>query len=196
MRTRTPQVSTRDRIVHAAMHLFWEKGFAATSVSDILTRSKSRSGSFYHFFQSKDALLHAVLDLYAASFEAVIAGPAFAVTDDPIERILTILAGYRQRLLQTDCTYGCPIGRLALEIDPSNGKAFQRIADNFSAWRGAVETCLREVRLPRGTNRRDVATFVLTVMEGGVMQSRTYRSIDPFDAGVRQLRKYFELLLG
>jgi AcrR family transcriptional regulator len=189
-----PQPGTRDRIVHSAVYLFWEKGFAATSVSDIVERAKCRSGSFYHFFDSKDALLHAVLDLYRQSFEAIIAEPAFATTDDPIERIFAVLAGYRDRLLQTDCTYGCPIGRLALEIDPANRKAFGLIGDNFAAWRGAIERCLADAKLRAGIDKNDLASFVLTVMEGAVMQSRTFRNIDPFDAGVRQLRAYFELL--
>jgi TetR/AcrR family transcriptional regulator, transcriptional repressor for nem operon len=188
------QPGTRDRIVYSAMYLFWEKGFAATSVSDIVERAKCRSGSFYHFFESKDALLHAVLELYRESFEAIIAVPAFAATVDPIERIFAILAGYRDRLLQTDCTYGCPIGRLALEIDPANRKAFGLIGDNFTAWRGAIERCLADARLSAGIDRNDLASFVLTVMEGAVMQSRTFRNIDPFDAGVRQLRAYFDLL--
>jgi TetR/AcrR family transcriptional repressor of nem operon len=190
----TTQPATRDRIVFAAMYLFWEKGFAATSVSDIVDRAACRSGSFYHFFESKDALLHAVLELYRASFDEIIAAPAFAATDDPVERIFAIMAGYRERLLQTDCTYGCPLGRLALEIDPANRKAFALIGDNFSAWRSAVERCLEDARLNTPSDRKELASFVLTVMEGSVMQSRTFRSIDPFDAGVRQLRAYFDLL--
>jgi TetR/AcrR family transcriptional repressor of nem operon len=190
----TAQPGTRDRLVYAAMYLFWEKGFAATSVADIVERASCRSGSFYHFFESKDALLQAVLELYRESFDAIIAAPAFAATDDPIERIFSILAGYRERLLQTDCTYGCPLGRLALEIDPANRMAFGLIGDNFTTWRGAVEVCLADASLTVEVDRHDLASFVLTVMEGAVMQSRTFRNTDPFDAGVRQLRTYFDLL--
>jgi hypothetical protein len=51
-------------------------------------------------------------------------------------------------------------------------------------------------RLPEKLDRNEVATFVLTVMEGGVMQSRAQQSLEPFDAGVRQLRTYFYLLTG
>jgi TetR/AcrR family transcriptional repressor of nem operon len=188
-------VGTRDRIVEAARYLFWEKGFAATSISDILERANCRSGSFYHFFESKDALLHAVLELYATMFDIVIAGPAFAAADDPIGRIFAILAGYRERLLQTGFTYACPIGRLALEVDPANAVAFRWIGTNFSAWRGAVETCLAQMSLPQGSSIPDIASFVLTVMEGGVMQSRVYRNVEPFDAAVRQLRTYLDFLV-
>ena len=40
----------------------------------------------------------------------------------------------------------------------------------------------------------DVAAFVLTVMEGAVMQSRAFGSIEPFDACVRQLKLHFAAL--
>jgi hypothetical protein len=50
----------------------------------------------------------------------MIVDPAYAATPKPIERILAILAGYRERILMTDSQYGCRLGRLALEIDPEN----------------------------------------------------------------------------
>jgi len=49
--------------------------------------------------------------------------------------------------------------------------------------------------LPADLNRRELAQFVLTTMEGGVMQARTFRDINYFDAAVRQLRQYFKSLI-
>jgi len=183
---------TRGRIVDAARHLFWEKGYAATGLAEILDRAGANSGSFYHFFESKDALLRTVLDTYVDLLEPHIVGPAWDATTDPIERIFALLDGYRRRLVATDCRYGCPIGRLALEIDPENTPAHGLIAQNFSAWKRAVEGCLRAGGVRRAD---DVAAFVLTVMEGAVMQSRAYGSIEPFDACIRQLRVHFEALM-
>ncbi len=51
-------------------------------------------------------------------------------------------------------------------------------------------------RLPRGTDAEGLATYVLAVMEGGVMLSRSYGSVEPFDRTVAALRGHFELLLG
>ena len=51
-------------------------------------------------------------------------------------------------------------------------------------------------RLPRSTDTHALAQFVLTVMEGGVMQSRTHRSLEAFDAGVTLLRDYLDRLQG
>jgi hypothetical protein len=98
--------------------------------------------------------------------------------------------------VQTECVYGCPIGSLALEIHEPDPPVRQALADNFSAWVDAVEQCLHaaESRLPERLDRRELAEFVLTTMEGGVMQARTHRDVAYFDHAVRQLRRYFDYL--
>jgi len=190
--------STRERLLDAARYLFWERGYTATGMAEILHRAQANAGSFYHFFPSKEALLLAVLDAYLDGLEPAIVQPAFAASRDPIERIFAILAGYRARLAGTGCTYGCPLGRLALEIEADNLPAHQRIAANFQGWTGAVRRCLEEGRgrFPKGFDLDGLATFVLTVMEGGVMQSRSCRRMEPFDQSVAQLRNYFACLTG
>ena len=183
---------TRQRIIDAARHLFWEKGYAATGLAELLARAGANSGSFYHFFDSKDAVLRTVLEGYRDLLDPVVVQPAFASQQNPIDRVFALLAGYRERLVSTGCQYGCPIGRLALELDPENVPAHALIAENFSAWRSAVESCVRDAGIP---HPGDVATFVLTVMEGAVMQSRAYRSIAPYDTCIRQLRAHFAALV-
>src|ERR1700683_2544499 len=96
---------TRDRLIESARYLFWERGFAGTSMADLLGHAQVNSGSFYHFFESKEALLRAVLESYVGALRPMVVDPAFATTDDPLERIFAILAGYRERILHTDCTY-------------------------------------------------------------------------------------------
>ena len=189
---------TRDRLIHSALFLFWERGFAGTSMSDLLGHAQVNSGSFYHFFESKEALLKAVLQEYLAGLRPQIVDPAYQAASDPIERIFAILAGYRDRILATECRYGCPLGRLALEIDPENRPAHRLIAENFRGWIGAVRECLEEAcpRLRPGTDLDSLATYVLAVMEGGVMLSRSYGAVEPFDRTVSQLREHFELLTG
>ncbi len=188
---------TRARLLEAARYLFWEKGYAATGMAEILERAQANSGSFYHFFPGKEALLLAVLETYLDGLDPIVIQPAFALHADPIRRIFAILAGYRERLLSTGCRYGCPLGRLALEIEAENLPAHDLIARNFAAWTAAVRGCLAaaRTRFPRGTNLDALATLVLTTMEGGVLQSRSYRRIEPFDQSVAQLRNYFRYLL-
>ena len=187
--------STRDRIVEAAVSLFYENGFAATGMAEILKKAKANSGSFYFFFQGKHDLLMAVLAWYERMLQPILIAPVCEQEQDPIERVFALLGLYRRNILATDFAFGCPIGRLALEIDPLD-RAHRNIARNFDGWTGAVRAFLDAAgdRLPRSVNRAQLSRFVLSVMEGGVMQSRSHRSIAPFDDSVAQLREYFKRL--
>jgi len=188
---------TRTRLVLTAMRLFWEKGYGSTSVADVLQAAKLNSGSLYHFFPGKQDLLLAVLDMYHAGIRTLLLEPAWRGVSDPIERVFALLARYRQSLADTECFYGCPIGSLALELHEPDLPVRERLAANFTAWIEAIHACLQDAgaRLPAACNRRELAAFVLTTMEGGVMQARTYRELARFDGAVRQLRAYFDRLL-
>jgi AcrR family transcriptional regulator len=166
-------------------------------MADLLERAGVNSGSFYHFFGSKEALLREVLREYIVGLRPMIVNPAFATTEDPLARIFAILAGYRERIVQTQCKYGCPLGRLALEVDPENRPAHQLIAENFRGWITAVKECVDQLadKLPNGTDHEALSTYVLAVMEGGVMLSRSYGSVEPFDRSVAQLHEHLRLLL-
>jgi TetR/AcrR family transcriptional regulator, transcriptional repressor for nem operon len=184
---------TRMRLIVSAMRLFWEKGYNSTSIADVLHTAEVNSGSLYHFFPGKSDLLAAVLETYLAGIQDMLLEPAWAGVDDPIEKIFALLAAYRRSLVDTDCFYGCPIGSLALELHEPDPAVRVLLAQNFSAWTDAVAECLKQAKaqMPSDQNLRELAQFVLTTMEGGVMQARTFRDISYFDASVSQLRRYF-----
>ena len=87
--------SSRERLVQAAIRLFWQKGYTATGMAELLKEARVNSGSFYYFFDSKEALLIAVLDWYKENISPALLEPAFENTDDPIERIFALLERYR-----------------------------------------------------------------------------------------------------
>lgn len=188
---------TRTRLILSAMQLFRDKGYGSTSVADVLQGARVNSGSLYHFFPGKQELLLAVLDAYHGGIHPLLLEPAWRGVDDPIERVFALLARYRQALEDSECVYGCPIGSLALELHEPDPPVRERLAANFRAWTEAIHECLQAAgaRLPRDTDRRELAALVLTVMEGAVMQARTYRDLAPFDGAVRQLRGYFQRLM-
>lgn len=191
------KLATRDRLVETARTLFWEQGYSATGVAQILTAAKARSGSLYYFFPTKEDLLIAVLEKYKELLDPLVIRPVFERIRDPIERIFGILGGYRILLLSTKFQHGCPIGNLALEVGNTQPAARKLVAANFSGWRKAIELCLADAedRLPARLDREQLALFVLTTMEGAVMLARTYHSIGAYDAAIVRLRDYFTYLL-
>jgi AcrR family transcriptional regulator len=181
---------TKVRLIMTALQLFGEKGYESTSVSDILKSAGANSGSLYHFFPTKQDLLIAVLETYREGIGPMLLAPAWEGVEDPIERVFALLAAYRQGLIESDFFYGCPIGNLALEIHEPDPAVRSLIAANFDGWVKAIEACYREAHLPAHVDCHALARLTLTVMEGGVMQSRTYRSVEAFDSGVAMLRDY------
>lgn len=188
--------NAREKIIQAAMELFWLKGYNSTSVADLLSRTQLNSGSLYHAFPSKQDVLVGVLQAYRDGIEEMLLKPAWDHVDDPIEKIFALLDLYRVMIVESDCTYGCPIGSLALELHEPDPQVRELLAQNFENWTAAIERCLGAAadRLPPGLDRRALAQFVLTAMEGGVMQARTHRDVSYFDRAVAQLRAHFELL--
>lgn len=189
--------ATSERLVDAAMELFLEYGYGATGVAQILRKAKVNSGSLYYFFRTKEDLLLAVLERYRSWLRPVVLEPAFAITDDPIDRVLAVLSGYRQMLTVGDCRTGCPIAAIALEMSEKSEAVRKLVAENFEGWRLGIRECLNAAadRLPADVDCDKLAAFVLTVMEGAVIQSRTYHSVEPLDASVELLRDYFDRLL-
>jgi AcrR family transcriptional regulator len=184
--------ATRERIVEAARDLFFRQGYVATGVAQILKASNANSGSLYHFFQSKDDLLVAVLEKYQALLEPRVLKPAFDRVEDPIERLFAVLDGYRLLLEATNFELGCPIGNLALEVSNSQPAARRLIINNFKAWCNAIRRLIEDAadRLPRDVEPAGLATHVLATMEGSVMLARAYRSFEPFDQAINQLKDY------
>jgi AcrR family transcriptional regulator len=190
-------MDTRDRLIETARTLFLQNGYGNTGIAQILRVADVGSGSLYYFFPTKEDLLLAVLGKYKELLWPMVIQPVFDRVRDPIERIFGILDGYRQMLTITEFDQGCPIGNLALELSNSHPAARKLLAENFTGWRDAIEGCVREAadRLPEATSAQSLALFVLTTMEGAVMLARTYRSMEPYNTAVTQLRDFIDRLL-
>lgn len=188
---------TKARILETAFRLFHEQGYHATGIATILREADANSGSLYHYFTSKEDLLKGVLEYALTQLRPQVMDPVEARTVDPIERVFALLAQYRDMMAILHCRMGCPIGNLALEAGDDHPEARKLIDQNFRNWALVVKGWLDEAgdRLPRDVDREQLAHFVLTVMEGAIMQARAASDLGPYDASVAQFRAYVNLLM-
>lgn len=98
----TTEANRREDLLHAAAHLFIEKGFAATTTRDIAKAVGMRSGSPFYHFRSKQDLLKAVmiegLESGYARLQSAIEG-----IDDPVQRMQVLVRTHLGSLLEGDC---------------------------------------------------------------------------------------------
>lgn len=188
--------SAQARILRTAFQLFHEQGYHATGVATILREADVNPGSLYHVFPGKEALLEEVLRYALTLLRPAVIDPVEAQESDPIQRVFALLEQYRDGMVRNSCRMGCPIGNLALEVSDDHRGARVLIDANFENWVAQVAAWLDAAgdRLPNDVDRPRLARFVLTVMEGGLMQARAAGNLAPFDASVAELRTYFSLL--
>lgn len=69
MPRKSSQRNTKGKIVSAAWKLFYEQGYDNTTVEDIIFESGTSKGSFYHYFEGKDALLGSLSMIFDEKYE-------------------------------------------------------------------------------------------------------------------------------
>ena len=77
--------NTKGRIIAAAWKLFYEQGYEDTTIEDIVFESETSKGSFYHYFDGKDALLGTLSNVFDEKYEAL--RPALSPEQDAIEKL-------------------------------------------------------------------------------------------------------------
>ncbi len=83
-RTIKPSEIRRNEFIRAAKTLFFKKGYTVTSVNDIIAAVGVSKGAFYHHFESKQAVLEAMVDSMVEEFECI-AAPV--VNDDALSAL-------------------------------------------------------------------------------------------------------------
>ncbi|MEU6086564.1 TetR/AcrR family transcriptional regulator [Streptomyces sp. NPDC047085] len=169
-------------ILDAARSLIEGRGYSALGVAEICKAAGVPKGSFYYFFESKEALALAVVDEHWAAQKRAW---AHALTGDgePLLRLRRLFeeteAG--QRAVQQGCgtVSGCLFGNLTLELSNQTEAVRGRLQEIFDAQVDMVESVVAEAR-ERGdvgvTDTREAARAVVAQLEGQVMFAKLYNS--------------------
>lgn len=188
IRRRSGQHSTRQRFVTAAANLFWQRGYSATSMNEILAEAESSAGNLYNYFSSKEALLtDAIAELELRIMRDAI-NPGADTPANPVDRIVQILDVFRDNLLSSKYQRGSPLGRLAAELGGS-GVGSDELATAFLRFRGEIGARIRQLDRAMPSDRADeLATVVVALLEGSLLQAQALRSVEPLDVCVRHVK--------
>jgi TetR/AcrR family transcriptional repressor of nem operon len=180
---------SRERILEAAIALFHQSGFNATSLDDILDASEVCRSNFYYHFKSKEDLGMEVLKRQAEMFETRCIAGILEDSSVPararLERLFEAVAA-GQRAGEYRC--GCPFGNLAAELAGIHPEYRRRLSEFFGRWEESVNRCLQD-GVSRGEFRSDietrpVATALVSQIEGAVLLTKTHRHEGPIEAGI------------
>lgn len=168
---------TREKLLAAAIELFWLQSFGAVSVDDICKKAEVHKGSFYHFFQSK-------VDLAAAAFQTFWddnrhrLDAAFSSALTPQERLRAycelIYQHQKEKFLTYGKVLGCPFGACGGELANQEERIRITIESIFKSYTRYFETLLRDARAAGcrcNGAEADVAQEMVAYAEGVVQQA-------------------------
>ncbi len=193
---------TRTRILDSAERLVLQRGFAATSVDEVVADSSSSKGAFFHHFASKNDLGRALVARYAAAdiehLETFMAA-AEAESADPAEQIVAFVRLFEEAAdeivaEQPSCLYVSFIYDRQLAEDDTPGMIVEAIV----AWRNMLRAKLQGAAdlHPPGAqiDLEDLANHVFVTFEGAFILARSLRDPAQMRRQLAVLRGLLELL--
>jgi len=179
---------TRLRIIRTAADLFHKQGARGTSPDEIIEASGTGKGQFYHYFKSKEGLIHEVLQLYLEEIKTQTSRVSYEINSwRDLERWFAA-----QVELQKDyeMTRGCPFGTLGNEVTESDelirqdlNLIFEVIKSNLAAF------FVREKakgKLAKQANAQHMADFCIASIQGGMLMGKIKRSSQTVETSVQE----------
>jgi TetR/AcrR family transcriptional repressor of nem operon len=174
---------TRVEIITAGSELIARSGYGQTGLDKILKKAGVPKGSFYYYFDSKEAFGLAVIDHFASHMLEAVRKRLHDSALPPLERLRGFLNSGVERLESNECKRGCLLGDLGQELAHQNEAFRKRIEAVFAEWTGEIAACLDEARasgqLPSSLNTQQVAEFVLSGWEGAILRAKVSGSVAP-----------------
>lgn len=178
--------ATRARIVEAAADLMYVRGVNATTLDDVRAASGTSKSQLYQHFADKDALVRAVVGLWARRI--------LDREEQHLERLNSFsgLQRWRNVLVQLNSVqngrYGCALGSLANEVADHDEEARAIVAAGFARWQQLIANGLRRMQ-DNGTLKPDadadyLATGLIAALQGGYLLTQTTRDMKPMDVAL------------
>jgi TetR/AcrR family transcriptional regulator, transcriptional repressor for nem operon len=176
-----PKEFNPDDAIEKAMHVFWHKGYEATSMEDLLTAMDLNRGSLYDTFGDKRQLFLKVIDRYCHGFVA----EKFSLLDQPGPALPTLrrfIHGMIEGALADPQRRGCLIANTVMELSPHKKEiagtlrqALKMAEDTFFK---VLARAKQQGELKHDKDPRALARFLATMMQGTIVMIKAGASAD------------------
>jgi len=179
---------TKLRIIQVAADLFHKQGVRATSPEEIIEASATGKGQFYHYFKSKEGLVHNVLQRHLAAIKNGDAPVNYEINSwQDLERWFQAHVDLQKRYKMTR---GCPFGTVGNELTENDGLIRQDLAHLFEVVKHKLATFfVREKaqgRLLKDVNEEHLAAFCIATIQGAMLMGKIERDSRTVEIAFRE----------
>ena len=188
---------TRQRIVARAANVFNVRGFAGTSMGDLIQATGLEKGGIYNHFPSKEALALAAFD-YAVALIGQHYQKAIAGKERALDRLIAIMGVFQRHVENPMVPGGCPVLNTAVEADDTSPVLREHAQAAMTSWHKLIGRIIKAGVLS-GELRPEadpyvVASIMTATLEGALMLSRLYDDPTHLRRAVAHLISYLESL--
>ncbi len=189
---------TKARIVHQAAELFNRKGYAGSSIADVMQATGLKKGGIYNHFKSKDELALAAFD-YAVNLMSKEVWQAVKTKRNAIERLQALASAYLIYIDKPPIAGGCPILNTAIEADDLDSPLRDRALAAINSWRGLIvriiQKGIRKQEVRSTVEADTVATIIICTIEGAIMMSQLEKNPIHLQRAIAHLQGYIKDLI-
>jgi TetR/AcrR family transcriptional repressor of nem operon len=175
-------LETREKILQAAARLIALKGYHDAKLEEVLHSAQVTKGAFFHHFRDREDLGFAVLDWHMDQrrqlLEAIEQELPVSKKADPLQQIFRRLDAIQEMVRRREgCKGGCIIGNMSTTLSDCHDGFRKRLAECFDEMAQEflphLEAAAQQSHATRRTNTGALARYIVTVIEGAIMQART-----------------------
>jgi AcrR family transcriptional regulator len=184
--------NTKAFIIERTAPVFNAKGYAGTSINDLIDVTGLTKGSIYGNFENKDAVALAAFDY---NFALVInyIKKQMLKQDTVIERLLVYPETYRNFLKLPFLSAGCPIANTSTEADDTHPMLKQKAAQALEYWRNSVERHLKQgittKEIRANININQTVGVITALIQGAVLHAKVSGKINYLNASMNYLEE-------
>ena len=166
---------TEQHIIRAAAPVFNKKGYAGTSLSDVLEMTRLTKGAIYHHFANKDELAIAALE-YNLNLVSLYSFKAIKDRPHSCDKLAAFAGSFRKNYNSLKQIGGCPVVNAAIDSDDGNEQIRRRVTRFLSIWKKTLMQIIEEGR-SKGEIRPEIDTEafsmnLISLIEGSIAMSR------------------------
>ncbi|WP_199417012.1 TetR/AcrR family transcriptional regulator [Chitinophaga silvatica] len=169
--------NTKQLIIEKTANVFNTKGFAGTSINDLMNATGLSKGCIYGNFKSKDEIALTVFDYNFSKITQHVKERILA-TENSIERLLVYPNTYKNYFRYTFLQAGCPILNTSTEADDTHPQLKERAQEALEFWRTSIENQIKRgitrKEIKEDTDPNEVAVIMISMIEGAFMQAKVH----------------------
>ena len=161
------------------------KSYHAVGIQEILAEVDVPKGSFYHYFESKEAFGVAIIEYYGEQLASAIRTRMNDASDSPRQRIVNYFVNIREYYATNGCGRGCLVAKLATEVANPSGEMREALKREFDKWIELFAACIREgqviCEIASEHSAEAMAEFLYTSWEGALVRMQVNSDLRPID---------------